>query len=538
MAIIFQGSEQENREKTMGSETAVTVEEIITIDARLRHWASACPDDFVIGDSKRSLTWRELDGRINKVANALLNAGLKPGGRVAALARNSLHYVELVFGTLRAGGCIVPLQTMASAENLIGMINDSRSAFLLMSEEFAGMVMPLAHKLTSVVGDRLMNLDYEGEGRDSLEALIEGVSDIAPDIPLSLEAGSNLVYSSGTTGKPKGILQSHGHKARECMLLADLGLSPKSKTLISTPMCSSTTVFILFGSLGNGGSAILMEKFNAEQFLNISEKEKISHAILVPVQYERILNVPDFDRYDLSSYEAKVSIGAPLHKEKKLEILDRWPAGGLLELYGMTEGGPGCALVAHDHLDKLDTVGQPAKDCDLKIISDDGEVLPQGEVGEIVGWSPAMMIGYENQPEATREASWYDETGKRYHRSGDNGWLDEDGFLHLLDRKKDMIITGGFNIYAIDIERVLAVQPEVLETAVIGVPSKEWGETPVAYVVPKDKKLDLEELRARVNGTLGKVQRISAIRPIDELPRNPIGKILKRELKERWKMRK
>ena len=199
----------------------------------------------------------------------------------------------------------------------------------------------------------------------------------------------------------------------------------------------------------------------------------------------------------------------------------------------MTEGGVNCCLVAHEHLDKLDTVGQPGEGCDIRIIDDKGRELPQGEAGEVVGHCDRMMDGYHNRPEATAEASWYDEQGRRFQKSGDIGWFDEDNFLHLLDRKKDVIISGGFNIYAIDLERVLLSHGDVLDAAVIAAPSEQWGETPVAFVVVAAAcgALDAEGLRVWANSQLGKAQRISEIRLIDELPRSPIGKVLKRELR-------
>ena len=185
------------------------------------------------------------------------------------------------------------------------------------------------------------------------------------------------------------------------------------------------------------------------------------------------------------------------------------------------------------HIDKLDTVGQPGEGCDIRIIDDKGRELPQGEAGEVVGHCDRMMDGYHRRPEATAEASWYDEQGRRFQKSGDIGWFDKDNFLHLLDRKKDVIISGGFNIYAIDLERVLLSHGDVLDAAVIAAPSEQWGETPLAFVVVAATAgaLDAEGLRVWANSQLGKAQRISEIRLIDELPRSPIGKVLKRELR-------
>jgi acyl-CoA synthetase (AMP-forming)/AMP-acid ligase II len=199
----------------------------------------------------------------------------------------------------------------------------------------------------------------------------------------------------------------------------------------------------------------------------------------------------------------------------------------------MTEGGGTLVLHAHEHPHKLHTVGQPAPGHDIRLIDDAGNEVPQGELGEVVGHSPAMMAGYHKQPAKTTEAEWYDPSGKRFIRTGDVGRFDADGFLTLMDRKKDMIISGGFNVYPSDLESVLRQHADVADAAVVGVPSTRWGETPVAFVVPKDGiALDAAALLAWANERLGKTQRLAAIEIIDTLPRSAIGKVLKRELRD------
>ena len=234
---------------------------------------------------------------------------------------------------------------------------------------------------------------------------------------------------------------------------------------------------------------------------------------------------------------------APFSPQLKAEVLRRWP-GGLVEFYGMTEGGGSCILEAHKHPDKLHTVGQPSLNHDIRLIDDDGQVVASngadggglrgvGVAGEVVGHSGSMMTGYHGQPEKTREAEWFDESGKRFIRTGDIGRFDADGFLILFDRKKDMIISGGFNIYPSDLEGILQKHPAVLDVAVVGVPSEQWGETPVACVVRKPGHLASQgELLQWVNDQVGKTQRLAQLHVMAELPRSPIGKILKRELRD------
>jgi acyl-CoA synthetase (AMP-forming)/AMP-acid ligase II len=276
-----------------------------------------------------------------------------------------------------------------------------------------------------------------------------------------------------------------------------------------------------------------MAKFDAAEYLKLAEALRVTHTMLVPVQYQRLMARPDFDSHDMKSFRMKFCTSAPFSAPLKADVLKRWP-GGLVEFYGMTEGGGSCILNAHEHPDKLHTVGRPANGSDVRLIDEAGREVPPGEAGEVVGRSAGMMSGYHGQPEKTREVEWFDAEGRRYIRTGDIGRFDADGFLILFDRRKDMIISGGFNIYPSDLEGVLRGHPAVLEAAVVGVPSTEWGETPVAYVVLQPGASASEaELRDWCNARVGKTQRLHAVHLIGELPRSHIGKVLKRELRDR-----
>jgi acyl-CoA synthetase (AMP-forming)/AMP-acid ligase II len=305
-------------------------------------------------------------------------------------------------------------------------------------------------------------------------------------------------------------------------------------TIISTPLYSNTTLVSFFPTIACGGTAVLMRKFDPAGFLVLAERQKATHAILVPVQYKRLMECPDFGRYNLSHFRMKFSTSAPFPAALKADVLKRWP-GGLIEYYGLTEGGGTCVLVAHEFPDKLHTVGRPVSGHDIRLIGEDGKEVSAGEPGEVVGHSPGMMKGYHNQPELTAMTEWHDAGGKRFIRTGDIGRFDEDGFLTLMDRRKDMIISGGFNIYPSDLEAVLASHGDVAEAAVVGVASERWGETPVAFVVLKpESDISAEQLRDWANGQLGKTQRIAEVRLRQELPRSAIGKVLKRELRAQY----
>jgi acyl-CoA synthetase (AMP-forming)/AMP-acid ligase II len=312
------------------------------------------------------------------------------------------------------------------------------------------------------------------------------------------------------------------------------GYGPGTATIVSTPLYSNTTLVVFCPTLALGGTAVLMPKFDALGFLELAQTHRATHAMLVPVQYQRLMAHPQFDRFDLSSFQVKFSTSAPFGAALKEDVLRRWP-GGLVEFYGMTEGGGTCILEAHRHPDKLHTVGRPAQGHDIRLIDDAGVEVGPGQTGEVVGHSAGMMTAYHGQPEKTREAEWFDPSGKRFIRTGDIGRFDEDGFLILLDRKKDMVISGGFNIYPSDLEAVLRTHPAVADVAVVGVASERWGETPVAFAVLQEgAALSAADLLQWTNAQLGKTQRLADLQLCDELPRSAIGKILKRELRERY----
>ena len=284
-------------------------------------------------------------------------------------------------------------------------------------------------------------------------------------------------------------------------------------------------------TLYHGGTLVLMAKFDAHRFLQLAETHRVTHAMLVPVQYQRILAQPDFDRFDLSSFKLKLCTSAPLRSAVIADAMARWP-GNLREVYGLTEGGISTSLDCAAHPDKWDSVGVPTQGAEVRVIGEDDRELPRGATGEIVGRAISMMRGYVNRPELTREILWTSPEGEVYYRSGDMGRIDEDGFIYILDRRKDMIISGGFNIYPVDLEKVLLSHPAVADATIIGIPSEHWGETPLGLVVLQPDRNETENgILEWANTQLGKSQRLAAIEFRATLPRSAIGKVLKRELR-------
>lgn len=507
--------------KSVAAQAFATVPDCVAMTARSSpHRAS-----IVVGDEV--LDYAALDLMAHRVAAALQRDGLLARDSVAICTTASAEYLGVFIGALRAGMAVAPLAPSTRPQDLVGMLRDSGARVLFADEEVLKKLGPhLSDTDTPVVA-----LD-DCRLAPGFATWLSPASARATPVQVDPASAFNIIYSSGTTGDPKGIVQSHamrwGHIQR-----AAPNYGGDAITLIATPLYSNTTLASVFPTIALGGTIVLLPKFSADPYLKLAQKHRVSHTMLVPVQYQRIMASPHFEDFDLSAFQMKYCTSAPFSAALKRDILNRWP-GGLVELYGMTEGGGTCVLAAHEFPNKLHTVGRPAPGHDIRVLDDAGEELPPGATGEVVGRSTTMMTGYHNNPARTAEVEWFDESGNRFIRTGDIGRFDEDGFLILMDRKKDIIISGGFNVYPKDIETVFRSHPDVKDVAVVGVPSEKWGETPVAFAVCANQALRSEDLLAWANGQLGKTQRVSQVSLVDELPRSQIGKVLKRDLRQQF----
>ncbi|MCC5862460.1 MAG: AMP-binding protein [Gammaproteobacteria bacterium] len=489
------------------------------------------PEKTAVICGDRRVSWRSLNEGFNRVANSLIADGVKPGDKVAVLMTNSVEMLEVMFGIVKARACLVPLSALLTAEQLATLIDDSDACMIIASGATADLASQAVTRCQAGKLRRKVAMGFEQTGWEDGEHWLAEADSGEPPLKYDLRDEFNIIYSSGTTGIPKGIVQTH--RARQHWSYSnalELRFDANSIALATTSLYSNGTWFMVLPPMFLGATMVIMEQFSPRAFLETVEREGVTHTFMVPTQYITTLADETFDQRDLSPLKVMLSAGSPLRQDTKDEIVRRM-GPGLFELYGFSEGF--ATIIRPEQMHKRGSVGTPVTGFQLRILDDQGNSLPRGEAGEIAGYGAGLMKEYYKRPEATAEAVWIDERGRSFLRSGDIGRQDEDGFLYILDRKKDMIISGGFNVFPKDIEEVIGAHPEVSDVTVIGIPHDKWGEAPLALIIPeKGTTPDPEAVRSWANARLAKTQRLAAVELRDEFPRNALGKVLKRHLRE------
>ena len=507
---------------------APLIPDILRLNGRWRRDRAA----LTCGDT--TLSWEAFDRNTERVANALLALGTGRGTAIGVLMNNGIPMVEVMFGAMKAGACVVPLNLSVSDDGIERMLADAGVGVVVATPAQRARLDVLRPRLPDIAASGWICVGG-GTGWTDYEAWRDAASDGRCPAEPKPDDACNIIYSSGTTALPKGIVHSH---RRRIEWAYDVGIALRYDSaaiaLCPVGLFSNISWVAMLCSFLAGGSVIVMEHFDAGEFLALVERHRCTHAAMVPLQFQLIVEHPDFARHDLRSLRWLCTVGSPIHPALKMRIAREFGCG-LIELYGLTEGI--ITTLDPEEVEKhAASVGKPVPGTDLAIIDDEGRRLPPGEVGEIVGWSRFVMSGYHNRPDATAETLWQDPQGRQWLRTGDLGRVDGDGFLYIVDRKKDMILSGGQNIYPADIEAVLKEHPAVFDCGVIGIPHEKWGETPLGLVVLRSghADTDAEAMRGWANERLGKQQRLARIEFVAELPRNPNGKLLKRELRKRF----
>ncbi|NNC37325.1 MAG: acyl--CoA ligase [Hyphomonadaceae bacterium] len=484
----------------------------------------------IIADDE-ALNWDAFTTRNNQIANGLSAMGLKKGDCVVVLMSNGMAMAEALFGIMTGGFVSAPLNTSVSDDAINNMILDSGAKAIIATGDQALRLESIADQLPEKTWKNRICAEAGRQGWRSFEKWRDAQSSDTPDVRIEPQHYLNIIYSSGTTGQPKGIVHTHqGRRDWAYDLSIALRYNSSARFLATIGMYSNITWVGMLCALLAGGTIYISRKFDAPSLWSQIERDRITHLAMVPIMYERMMDVPGHEEFDVTSMQGMMSAGSPLRAPIRTSMFDRFPCG-IIELYGLTEGVI-TTLDPEDASGHMDSVGKPLLGTDLMILDDDDKVCQVGQSGEILACGRIVMPEYLGRKQATLETLFVDTNGTHWLRTGDIGYLDVDNFLYIVDRKKDMILSGGQNIYPQDIEAVIATHDEVEDVAVIGVKSNRWGETPIALVALRTPDGDANAIKDWVNARLGKQQRVADVKIVDEILRNPNGKILKRELRK------
>lgn len=491
------------------------------IGSWLRRRQRMSPDATAVIDGARHLTFAELSERANRASDVLRAAGVAPGDRVAFLGRNSHTFLEVLVGATALGAIFTPLNWRLTAAELAWILDDAGARVLVRDADLGADLADrddLAVDLAITAGE-----DYE--------ARLAGAAPDWVDHPVALDDPAMILYTSGTTGRPKGAMLSHGNVTWNCMnVLIDTGLASDEVALVCAPMFHVAALnMVAMPSLMTGGTTVFMGRFDPGAVLELIAEQGITVMFGVPAMFNALAAHRSWDHADLSSMRRALCGGAPVPRRTIATWLDRGVV--FLQGYGMTETSPGALFLGPDRaVDKAGTAGVASFFTDVEIRGADGSPVAAGERGEVVVAGPNVMLGYWRRQDATDEVirdGWF--------HSGDVAVADDDGYVTIVDRLKDMYVSGGENVYPAEVEDVLFTHPDVAECAVIGVPDERWGEVGLALVVPRgDAEPTPDELASHLDGRLARFKIPAAFHLVDELPRTGAGKLRKTVLRERY----
>lgn len=510
----------------------LTLADAVAAHARLN------PNGLGTRDSRRSLTYAQWDERASRLAKGLLALGLKPGERVGVLAYNCIEWMEIYVGLARAGLVAVPLNFRLTAAEIAYILDHSEAGALIAGDDFCAPVDTIREEL-SIKPDRYIAISKSpGPNWSAYETLLEQACGPYRFSEVDPAQTCALMYTSGTTGRPKGAVRSHAGSALIALATAlEMGFSGDDTALLVMPLCHANSLYFAATFIHLGATCVIDDRrsFDPEALLATLAQERVTFTSLVPTHFIMLLALPGEvkQRYDVSSVGKLTISSAPARKATKLAILEYFRNGQLYELYGSTEAGWVTLLRPHEQIDKLGSVGREwAGSGAIKLLDEQGQEVADGEVGELYSRTPYVFDGYWKNPEKSAEAFH----GK-WCSVGDMARRDADGYIWLVDRKSNMIISGGENIYPSEVEGVLGSHPKVKDVAVIGIPDEKWGEAVQAVIVLHNaQQASAEEIQAWCRQRLAgfKCPRSVVFIGDADLPRNATGKILHRVLRDRF----
>jgi acyl-CoA synthetase (AMP-forming)/AMP-acid ligase II len=509
------------------SEGIATVTDLARVQARARPAAPA------FWFENRETSFASLDACSSQCAQGLLAAGVAPGDRVAVLAKNTDAFPVLWFGTMKARACVVPINTRLATPEIVAILRDSGARHLVFGRDFTEMIQPI----TRDCPDLATLLQFE-QGHPNLKSFgdwIAAFPAVDPHLPEDQEDDIIQLYTSGTTGIPKGVPMTHANCLAQCRSNVQLSYARWTEgksALLALPVFHIAGALVALLSVLQGTRAVMVREINPAELARVIAHQRIAYAFLTPTVIHMLLAAPESVDADYSALEQIFYGASPISEDLLRRAMARFPCA-FSQVYGMTEAtGVVTSLPPERHVaGKLLSCGKPIPCVALRIANAYGTDVAQGEVGEILLRAPFVMRGYWRQPAATAAA--LDADG--WYRSGDAGWVDADGDLFIYDRVKDMIVSGGENVYPAEVENAIDGHPDVSEVAVIGVPDERWGEAVKAIVVPKpDAARDAESIIAWARQRIGGFKVPKSVDFVDALPRNATGKVLRRALREAY----
>ena len=497
-----------------------------------RAFLSADLEAYVEGDGSFRLTYRELNASCNRLANAFVQAGVKKGDRVGLLLMNSREFMEAYYALAKIGAVVVPLNWRLVADELEFILKDSGTKRLIFGDEFVDTVAELNSRGDATDVMHWLHVAGEGEAAFFAEdyvAFRDAADDSEPEVTACDDDMLYIMYTSGTTGLPKGVVHTHTTAIWGLITIGATGdYHAKDRYLACLPMFHVGALTPLAVNVWKGVTNVVMRSFDPVRAWQLIQDEEITTGLAVPAMLNFMVQVP-YEQYDYSKLRWMMTGAAPVPVALTRQYHEM--GIGLLQVYGLTETcGPACLMDADNALKKPESTGRAFFHTEIRVVNDDGKDCAPGEAGEVWVKGLHIMREYWNRPEATAETivegGWL--------RTGDVATMDEEGFVAIQDRIKDMIISGGENVYPAEIEGVLAAHPGISEAAVIGQESAKWGESPLAIVVKSDAALTEADVLEYCQGKLARFKQPQSVVFVDEIPRNPSGKILKRVLREEF----